>query len=209
MIVSICLLLSFALPISAAWTTCVVQNTTIAWVEDEISRGISSKLHISNILERVSSDNAWTYEFAIKASHEYSKFLYIIKHFGSPAVPSKVVDLIWHQHILTTKVYMDDMQSIFGKYIHHNPAYTETERIKNGDKSKIFRKRYNKLFGEMPNDVWNIKRTNNIIGDLCDQIGECNNEVDCDDDCAHDCENQCTGDCANECDHDCENQCSV
>eukprot|EP01084_Bolivina_argentea_P223086 377511_1 len=136
-------------------------------LHDCIQNEVTSKLDLSNILHKVSSENGWTNEFTLKVGEEYTKFLYMIKHYGSPAVPSKMVDLIWHQHILDTKSYMNDMKNIFGKYIHHSPAYTEMERKDNGDKFKIFRERYHKLFGEMPHDIW--EDTHDDCWDGCNQ----------------------------------------
>ena len=51
----------------------------------------------------------------------------------SSAVPSKLVDLVWHLHILDTKAYFADCKEIFGKYIHHSPtlyAYDDSDNDK-------------------------------------------------------------------------------
>jgi hypothetical protein len=54
----------------------------------------------------------------------YQKFLTLrLLHWHQKAIPSKPVDLIWHNHILMTEKYIADCQSIFGRYLHHDPMY--------------------------------------------------------------------------------------
>ncbi|WP_131795795.1 hypothetical protein [Fluoribacter gormanii] len=35
--------------------------------------------------------------------------------------PEPIADIVWHVHILFTKKYHDDCNSIFGQYLHHQP----------------------------------------------------------------------------------------
>lgn len=37
-------------------------------------------------------------------------------------VPNKQIDEMWHEHILDTRKYSDDCQTVFGYYLHHTPA---------------------------------------------------------------------------------------
>lgn len=38
-------------------------------------------------------------------------------------VPSKEVDIFFHNHILFTKKYVRDCEYLFGRYAHHNPDF--------------------------------------------------------------------------------------
>jgi hypothetical protein len=51
------------------------------------------------------------------------------KHKEINFVPNRDIDIFWHFHILHTKKYMNDCESYFGHYIHHNPHLKETEEM--------------------------------------------------------------------------------
>ena len=89
---------------------------------------------------------------------EYCNFLALHMAFpDAEIVPCKIVDEIWHQHILDTHAYHHDCATIFGEYLHHFPyfgmrgeadaqalhdAYAETIAL------------YREAFGEPPKDTW-------------------------------------------------------
>lgn len=58
---------------------------------------------------------------------DYRQFLYLLVRYpNTPLVPSKLVDLLWHEHILDTRNYERDcllLTDIAGvpRFIHHNP----------------------------------------------------------------------------------------
>lgn len=59
-------------------------------------------------------------------------FLMVLENKGtSVAMPSKVVDIAWHEFILCTKDYAEFCQKAFGKFLHHTP----TERMKSPTES--------------------------------------------------------------------------
>lgn len=59
---------------------------------------------------------------ALRLSEEYRKFLTIaVEGDGLVTTPSRTLDIFWHQHILDTKKYYDDMINIFGHMMHHFP----------------------------------------------------------------------------------------
>lgn len=41
----------------------------------------------------------------------------------APVVPSKLVDLVWHEHVLDTQTYQRDCLRMFGHYLHHAPSF--------------------------------------------------------------------------------------
>lgn len=56
------------------------------------------------------------------AEQEYRKFLALhLAHPELPLVPNRLVDLMWHAHILDTQRYADDCLRLFGHVMHHDP----------------------------------------------------------------------------------------
>lgn len=94
---------------------------------------------------------------------EYRRMLRVIQKFPElPVVPSKLVDLVWHEHILDTQQYRKDSQTLFGKYIHHAPAFGDDadesviseKKAMLEDQAEMFKK-YVELFEDEPRaDVW-------------------------------------------------------
>eukprot|EP00729_Bicosta_minor_P011489 gene11489-30919_t len=55
---------------------------------------------------------------AKRAIEEYRRMLGLIQKYPRlPAVPSKLVDLVWHEHVLDTQRYQRDCLKMFGKYV--------------------------------------------------------------------------------------------
>lgn len=64
----------------------------------------------------------WPEEEALEAIESYKQFLLEIalnKINNGP--PNRIVDIVWHTHILFTRMYHEDCQKIFGHYLHHTP----------------------------------------------------------------------------------------
>jgi hypothetical protein len=66
----------------------------------------------------------WDKEYADYVEQRYKRYLCMvyINPTGS-VVPTKDIDLFWHQHILDTHAYSKDCQLIFGKFLHHFPYF--------------------------------------------------------------------------------------
>jgi hypothetical protein len=96
-------------------------------------------------LTEAGEDHTLTVEGADLAEREYRRFLTLKRLYPSMEfVPSKLVDAFWHAHILDTRSYHQDCQTVFGYYLHHYPyfgihdeddrqaletAFSETQRI--------------------------------------------------------------------------------
>ena len=50
----------------------------------------------------------WTQEQCDSAEIEYKRFLNLCKIFGKGIAPNKIMDTVWHYHILDTKAYAED-----------------------------------------------------------------------------------------------------
>lgn len=91
----------------------------------------------------------WIKPEAEKACLIYKRFLLLFKkHPHEPLVPSRIIDEVWHNHILHTQQYTTDCQAIFGHYLHHTPANPQenpTQLVNDYQKTKQL---YLDLFGE-------------------------------------------------------------
>lgn len=67
--------------------------------------------------------DGWTRNTADRIEREYRRFLILTLARPEPIVPSKDIDEFWHAHILDTRKYMDDCETICGEYIHHFPYF--------------------------------------------------------------------------------------
>ena len=63
--------------------------------------------------------------------------------------PTKLMDTIWHHHILDTKNYHNDCNNIFGFYLHHKPTFEEVKSASPSGKENLIR-HYEELFFDTP-----------------------------------------------------------
>lgn len=88
------------------------------------------------------------------SEQEYRRFLTLKRFYPSVAlVPSKVVDAIWHAHILDTRAYREDCQQVFGRFIDHYPYFgiygqEDYQELKNAFAQTVTL--YEKHFGAYP-----------------------------------------------------------
>jgi|GEM_PF-2929878 len=65
----------------------------------------------------------WNPADASDAVLRYKRFLLLIlRHPDKTLAPAPDIDEAWHSHILFTRQYMRDTESVFGGYLHHAPA---------------------------------------------------------------------------------------
>lgn len=87
---------------------------------------VVKNLDLSSVKEKFLSRKGFWWKLrndADNIENEYRQFLFLIaSNRGKTVVPwSQNLDDFWHEHILDTKKYQDDCQSLFGEFIHHNP----------------------------------------------------------------------------------------
>lgn len=84
----------------------------------------------------------------------YRRFLFLVKLYPEKMiVPTKDIDLFWHTHILDTKKYMMDCESLFGGYFHHFPYFGMRGEPDKMNMKKAFSETeelYRDVFGESP-----------------------------------------------------------
>lgn len=95
--------------------------------------------------------------------NQYFKFLELIKSKTvSIAVPTFEMDLFWHAHMLSPKIYQDDCYRNFGKLLRHNDKMPESE-LKNH-----YIATQNAWKSEFGSEILNNKKYNNR-----DDCGNC------------------------------------
>ena len=89
---------------------------------------------------------------------EYRKFLALrLAYPDADIVPCKLVDEMWHRHILDTRAYADDCERIFGSFMHHFPYFGlrgEDDAQALSDAYADTLKRYRDAFGDPPDGTW-------------------------------------------------------
>jgi hypothetical protein len=66
----------------------------------------------------------------IKGANEDSL---IIKTYKEKCMPSKLVDVFWHSHMLSPKKYSEDCKMIIGEIIDHDSSYVSAEAVEKSD----------------------------------------------------------------------------
>jgi hypothetical protein len=92
------------------------------------------KSSIRSLKYKLMKDNAWNQSDHKEAEEEYMRFLTLrMIHPQAELAPSKLIDIVWHAHILNTEAYHQDCDRLFGKYLHHVPHLEEKQSDKNAE----------------------------------------------------------------------------
>jgi hypothetical protein len=89
---------------------------------------------------------------------EYRKFLALrLSRLEANIVPCKIVDEMWHQHILDTIAYRHDCDAIFGRFMDHYPYFGTRGPADEQDLADAYDETldcYQEAFGDPPADTW-------------------------------------------------------
>ncbi|AKK72544.1 hypothetical protein OK18_07800 [Chryseobacterium gallinarum] len=107
--------------------------------------------------KKLAKEENWSRDFTAKAIEEYKKFVYLCCILPNGASPSKIVDKVWHMHLIYTQNYWEDFcPNILKRNLHHHPSKGGVE-----DQSKhrnwfIYTlKAYQQIFYmEAPKEIW-------------------------------------------------------
>ena len=108
----------------------------------------------------------WKTAFALRVIGEYKKFVYLGVVSSSPVTPSKVIDQVWHEHLLFTKAYRDFCKEVIGQDFDHAPELIPIE-----DQTLIFNDQYldtlalynTEFNAEPPADIWAVPKFDRIL----------------------------------------------
>lgn len=95
---------------------------TIIQLDAEVSKRAIQELDLAFVERRLVRCDGYTVERAREAIDLYRCVLTLmVENSGRAIVPPKGADDALHAHILHTRRYADDMQAIFGGFLHHDP----------------------------------------------------------------------------------------
>jgi hypothetical protein len=136
-------------------------NTSMATTPADALNWLAGILDLSNVRMKLADPDEGKSmsdgQFDL-AEQEYRRFLAL--HLAYPdadIVPCKLVDEIWHQHILDTRAYHNDCDAVFGSYLHHFPYFgmrSENDARALEDAYADTLDRYRQAFGEPPEFTW-------------------------------------------------------
>ena len=103
---------------------------------------------------RLAIENFWTQDFTNQAIIEYKKFMYLAATSDFMVSPSKIVDNVWHQHLIFTQSYQD-FCALLGKQVQHIPSTRNKEEFEKFRQAKErTAKFYERDFGKQPDNYW-------------------------------------------------------
>lgn len=111
---------------------------------------------------RLARENKWDYNFGLKAIEEYRKFIFLCCISPRGASPSKVIDEVWHLHLIYTQSYWEEFcEKTLNRNIHHHPsAGGPQERDKHENwRADTFDLYRNTFHAEPPPEFWNDKHS--------------------------------------------------
>jgi len=121
--------------------------------------------------DKISRKHSWTKNFSFKAITEYKKFVYlgVISDFN--VTPSRIIDIVWHEHILFTNAYNEFCDDIIEYRLEHFPELIPLESdIEKFNEQYLWTiQLYFKEFGKPPlADVWQVTKfdKNQVTGDF-------------------------------------------
>ena len=122
---------------------------------------ISQLLDLTNIRRKLADPEegkGYDEAYLDLAEQEYLRFLAMRRARPEASiVPCKVVDEMWHQHILDTIAYRHDCDAIFGRFMDHFPYFG----MRGPDDAQALSDAYDQTldcyrsaFGEPPEGTW-------------------------------------------------------
>ncbi|MBA3560241.1 MAG: hypothetical protein H0W30_16750 [Gemmatimonadaceae bacterium] len=70
----------------------------------------------------------WTSAFSLRAIEEYRKFVYLGMVSERSVTPPKVIDQVWHEHLLFSRPYREFCRDVLKRDFDHNPELVPSER---------------------------------------------------------------------------------
>lgn len=107
----------------------------------------------------------WETDFALYAIDEYKRFVYLGLVADFMVTPSKIIDQVWHEHILFTRAYRDFCDNVICYDFDHFP-----ELVPHDNQSDIYKVQFQKTLDlyrhefneEPPAEIWGTTKFNTI-----------------------------------------------
>jgi len=123
---------------------------------DEKLLDVVKSLDLSVVKARLMRESCWDETRANTAVTEYKRFLIMSKlsDAGATVKPCKDVDEVWHTHILFTRMYHRDCETVFGRYLHHTPEAEDSDEVVSLKHYETTLKNYESLFLQPAPEMW-------------------------------------------------------
>lgn len=133
---------------------------------------------ISTIKQYAVQKGLYTAEEINAVENEYKKYLALCAGFPTEShLTPRVIDDLWHTHILFTQDYAAMCESVAGRFLHHSP-FVDGQKAPKGSKRKL-RARYIAAFGVPPkwSGVSTCDKPAGSPGETCTGSGCMNNGI--------------------------------
>lgn len=106
---------------------------------------------------KIARKHGWTTRFALRAIDEYRKFVFLGVTADFIVTPSKVIDTVWHEHLLFTRAYREYCRDVLRREFDHHPELMPTD-----EQTSVYAQqyaatlaRYQREFHVIPpDDIW-------------------------------------------------------
>lgn len=87
-----------------------------------INFNLLEQIDLSPLLIPLMRSYHWKHQQAEQACQRYLNFLCLLWLYPDRLlIPTQEIDQVWHNHILSTRQYRQDCQTLFGCYLDHHP----------------------------------------------------------------------------------------
>lgn len=76
---------------------------------------------------KIARKHGWSTHFALRAIDEYRKFVFLGVTGEGIVTPSKVIDTVWHEHLLFTRAYREFCRDVLRRDFDHHPELLPSE----------------------------------------------------------------------------------
>ncbi len=103
----------------------------------------------------------WSMPFALRAIDEYRKFVYLGLIAEFPVTPPKVIDQVWHEHLLFSRAYREFCASVLGHDFDHHPELvpldeqTAAFQAQYAETRELYRREFDR---EPPASFWGVAK---------------------------------------------------
>lgn len=111
--------------------------------------------------DKISRKLNWKKKFAMKSISEYKKFIFLGVVADFSVTPSKIIDQVWHEHLLFSAGYRKFCNEIIQCDFDHNPELISMNIQTEGYQTQYYHtiELYKKEFGfEPPAEIWDITK---------------------------------------------------
>lgn len=106
---------------------------------------------------KIARKHGWSTLFALRAIDEYRKFVFLGVTSAEIVTPSKVIDTVWHEHLLFTRAYREFCRDVLQRDFDHHPELMPTEEQTSvyAQQFEATLQRYQREFRVAPpGDIW-------------------------------------------------------